>query len=68
VNVLLQAGLDGFAVVGGSIAVASGALAALALSLGQDVSKAADRGVAIGGIWGVPPALIVFFLELAHAI
>ncbi|HEX5593933.1 MAG TPA: hypothetical protein VFX35_11370 [Solirubrobacterales bacterium] len=64
----MQAGLDGFSVIGGSIAVASGVLAGLALILNQDVSEAADRGVAIGGIWGVVPALTVFFLELSHSL
>lgn len=67
-NLLLQSGLDAFAVIGGTIAIASGLLAGSALLLGRDVSAAADTGVAIGGIWGAPPAVVLFFLELSHTI
>jgi len=66
--ILLHAALDSFAVVGGVIAVTSGLLAGVALILQRDVGDAADMGVAIGGLWSTPPALILFFLELAHAL
>lgn len=67
-RILLHSALDSFAVVGGVIAMTSGFLAGLALLQGRDVGDAADIGVAIGGIWSVPPALVIFFLELGHAI
>jgi hypothetical protein len=67
-TLLLGAGLDAFAVIGGTIAITSGALGGLALLLNRDVGEAVDVGVAIGGVWGVPSALLLFFLELAHAL
>jgi hypothetical protein len=68
VHLLLHAALDAFAIVGGVIAVTSGLLAGIALLLRRDVGSAADIGVAIGGIWGGLPALVLFFLELSHAL
>lgn len=67
-RLLLQAALDAFAIVGGVIAVTSGLLAGIALIQGRDVGGAVDIGVAIGGIWAGLPALVLFFLELSHAL
>jgi hypothetical protein len=67
-GLLLHATLDAFAVVGGVIAITSGVLAGLALMFDRDIANAADMGVAIGGIWGAPSAIVLFILELAHAL
>jgi hypothetical protein len=67
-RLLLHAALDSFAIVGGVIAVTSGLLAGVALILRRDVGGAVDIGVAIGGIWAGLPALVLFFLELSHAL
>ncbi|HEV7774730.1 MAG TPA: hypothetical protein VGO48_15725 [Conexibacter sp.] len=68
---LLHAGLDAFAVVGGTTAGASGLFGALALLTGaprERIDEALANGVAVGGLWGVPSALAVLILELAGLI
>ena len=68
---LLKAGLDAFAIIGGTTAGTSGFLGAVALLTGASrraLSEAVEYGLAIGAIWGVPLALVLFFLELAGAV
>ena len=70
-GVLLDAALDAFAVIGGLIAIWSGFLAGVALILRLDRDQLGyliNVGIAIGGIYGVPSAVVMFFLELGRVI
>lgn len=70
-SILLQAALDSFAVAGGITALTSGFLAGVTLltaGSSEEVSAAVDYGVAIAGIWGVPPATVIFILVLAGVV
>lgn len=70
-GLLLHAALDAFTVIGGVAAGSTSGLAAVVLITGggsEELTDAASFGFAISGIFGLPPAIAVFFLELAHIV
>ena len=68
---VLDATLSAFSVVGGLTAFWSGALAGLGLIRGlsaDGLQHQVNMGLAIGGLYGAPSAIVLFFLRLANVV